>query len=150
MQVSEPRDQTEYIAQLRSIDELILGVQKSTRDLSNNLKGAIRELDQAKYQWSAAHPVQTHLQALREVADTQRRVQSGELPNAEPEYHPMSILDAMGHGARQGGADQFARSMVRNPRNLPPGVRSSKIQQPRSVEVSPPPMMAPQGKVIVE
>ncbi len=113
MQLEAPKTKEEFHATLAQIDNAIVRVNGGYRDLSNKFRAAKAALLDAQQQWAHGHRKLTHVEALKQMSETQRRVQSGELPRVGDDYQPMSVLDSMGHYARSGGPDAFVRSRMR-------------------------------------
>jgi hypothetical protein len=109
-----PRDQDEFLAMVRQKDEAIVGQQHQLRDLSTKLRKEREHVRVCERALMTATPPISHLQALREVSETQRLVASGQLPTAGQEFTPLSYLDALGHAQGRGDPNDFVRKQFRN------------------------------------
>jgi hypothetical protein len=151
-ELPQPANRDEYLATIAAADTMLVTLQHHLGTLVRDLRAARVEESKASYVWSATHKAQSHVDLIHEMSATQAAVRDGRLPSNEPEYHPMSRRDAEGHYARttaaNGGADAFARARVRNPNNIPPNVRSSHIQQPKSERGVIPPLH-PRGTPVI-
>lgn len=111
-----PKSQPEYIAELQRLDNDVVAATTKSHEAMHSYRAALRARDAAALAFAMSARRPSLAEAMREVSDTQRRVQTGEL-TPPPESRPgPSKLDrdafysqGARFGQRSGGGDAFRR-----------------------------------------